>query len=93
MLFSDPVYIYIINSEYNIKIAAIQATNQDFDDFITQIKELLELWVIRKSTSIHRSAAFIVRNHNEIVMGKKRMVINYKKKNLMIIQEWMVINN
>ena len=39
---------------------------------------MLELWVIKRSTSKHRPASFIVRNHNDIVRGKARMVINYK---------------
>lgn len=71
----------IINPEYIIKAAAIEATNQDLEDFSTQIKELLELGVIKRSTSKHRSAAFMVRNHNKIVRGKARMVINYKRLN------------
>ena len=60
----------IINPEYIIKTASIEATNQDQEDFKIQIKELLELGVIRRSNSKHRSAAFMVRNHNEIVRGK-----------------------
>ncbi|MCF8704118.1 reverse transcriptase family protein, partial [Corynebacterium sp. MC-02] len=71
----------IINPEYIIKTAAIEATNQDIEDFQTQIQELLKLQVIRRSTSKHRSAAFMVRNHSEIVRGKARMVINYKRLN------------
>ena len=45
------------------------------------IKDLLKLGVIRKSDSRHRSAAFIVRKHSEIIRGKSRMVINYKRLN------------
>lgn len=45
------------------------------------IDDLLKLGIIRKSASRHRSAAFIVRNHAEIVRGKSRMVINYKRLN------------
>ena len=71
----------IINPEYIIKTAAIEATNQDLEDFGIQIKELLNLGVIRRSTSQHRSAAFMVRNHSEILRGKARMVINYKRLN------------
>lgn len=57
----------IINPEYIIKTTAIEATNQDLEDFDVQIKELLNLGVIRRSTSKHRSTTFIVRNHSEIV--------------------------
>ena len=45
------------------------------------INELLELKVIRKSTSRHRSLAFIVNNHSEQNRGKTRMVIDYKRLN------------
>jgi hypothetical protein len=45
------------------------------------IEELLKLKAIRESRSPHRSAAFIVRNHLEIVRGKSQMVINYKRLN------------
>ena len=69
----------IINPEYIIKTAAVEATNQDLEYFSIQIKELLELGVIKRSISKHRSAAFTVRNHNEIVRGKARMIINYKR--------------
>lgn len=71
----------IIIPEYIIETASIEATNQDKEDFKMQIKELVELGVIRRSTSKHRSAAFMVRNLNEIVRGKARMVINYKRLN------------
>ena len=71
----------IINPEYTIKTASIEATNEDLKDFEIQIKELLELGIIRRSTSRHRSTAFIVRNHSEIIREKARMVINYKRLN------------
>ena len=45
------------------------------------IEELLQLKVIRKSTSRHRSPAFIVNNHSEQKRGKSRTVINYKRLN------------
>ena len=37
--------------------------------------------LIRESKSPHSSPAFTVRKHNEIKMGKARMVINYKEVN------------
>lgn len=45
------------------------------------IKDLLDLKVIRRSDAPHRSPAFIVRKHSEIVRGKSRMVINYRRLN------------
>ncbi|KAK6794310.1 hypothetical protein RDI58_007763 [Solanum bulbocastanum] len=71
----------IINPEYMIKTASIESTNEDLKEFEDQIKELLRLGVIRRSTSIHRLVAFMVRNHSEIVRGKARVVINYKRLN------------
>lgn len=41
----------IINPEYIIKTASIEATNENLEDFKTQIKELMDLGVIRRSTS------------------------------------------
>jgi deoxyuridine 5'-triphosphate nucleotidohydrolase len=71
----------IINLEYKIRTAEIEASNLDLKDFKMHIDELLKLKVIRHSKSEHRSSAFIVRNHNEITRGKSRMVINYKRLN------------
>jgi hypothetical protein len=45
------------------------------------IEELIKLGAIRESRSPHRSTAFIVRKHNEIVREKSRIVINYKRLN------------
>ncbi|KAJ9544475.1 hypothetical protein OSB04_024182 [Centaurea solstitialis] len=59
----------------------IEPTNLDRGDFKMHIFKLLKLGVIRKSDSPHRSAAFIVRNHYQIVRGKSQMVINYKRVN------------
>ena len=50
-------------------------------EFKTQIEELLQLKVIRRSTSRHKSPAFIVNNHSEQKRGKSRMIINYKRLN------------
>lgn len=69
----------IKNPDYRIITANIKADNRDEQDFEMHIKELESLGLIRKSESPHRSAAFIVRNHAEIVRGKSRMVINYKR--------------
>ena len=51
----------IINPEYTVKTASIESTNEDLREFEDQIKELLNLGVIRRSTSKHRSSAFMVR--------------------------------
>ena len=73
--------INIINPNYIIKTSPIEATPKDIEEFKMHIEELLKLRAIRESKSPHRSAAFIVRNHAEIVRGKSRMVINYKRLN------------
>jgi hypothetical protein len=71
----------IINPYYVIKIFPIECTPNDIEDFKMHIEELLKLRAIRECRSLHRSAAFIVRNHSEIVRGKSSMVINYKRLN------------
>lgn len=72
----------ITNENLKIRTKKIVADNIDTKDFKLHIDELLKLKLIQRSTSEHRSAAFIVRNHSEIVRGKSRMVINYKKVKL-----------
>ena len=74
-------HLDIKNVDYNIKTAKGDHTPLDVEEFGKQIKELLDLKVIRKSSSRHRSTAFLVRNHAEIKRGKARMVINYKRLN------------
>ena len=74
-------HLDIKNVDYNIKTAKGDYTPLDVEEFGKQIKELLDLKVIRKSSSRHRSTAFLVRNHAEIKRGKARMVINYKRLN------------
>ena len=53
------------NKDYRITSAQIDHTPPDIEEFRTQIKELLDLGVIRPRNSPHRSAAFMVRNHRE----------------------------
>jgi hypothetical protein len=48
---------------------------------------------IRESRSPHRSVAFIVRNHSEIVRGKLCMVINYKRFNDNTVDDAYIISN
>jgi hypothetical protein len=71
----------IINLNYVIKTCPIECTPKDIKDFKMHIEELLKMKAIRESQSPQRSAAFIVRNHSEIVRGKSRIVINYKRLN------------
>ena len=71
----------IINLEIQIKTAKGDYSPYDKEEFQTQIFELLELKVIRPSSSRHRRIIFMVRNHSEIKKGKTRMVINYKRLN------------
>jgi hypothetical protein len=71
----------IIYLDYIIKTCPIECTPNDIEDFKMHVEELLKLKPIRESQSLHRSVAFIVRNHSEIVRGKSRMVINYNRLN------------
>jgi hypothetical protein len=73
--------INIINLDNIIKTSPIEATPKDIEEFKMHIEELLKLGAIRESRSPHRSASFIVRNHTEMVRGKSRMIINYKRLN------------
>ena len=57
-------------------------TPSDIKEMNKQIKELLDLNLIRASSSPHSSAAFLVRNHAEILRQKARMVIDYRAFNL-----------
>jgi hypothetical protein len=68
----------ITNPDHIIKISPIEATPKDIEEFKMHIEGLIRLGAIRESRSPNRSTAFIVRNHNEIVREKSRMVINKK---------------
>jgi hypothetical protein len=57
------------------------------------IEELLKMKAIRESQSLHRSTAFIVRNHSKIVRDKSRMVINYKRLNDNMVDDAYNIRN
>lgn len=59
-----------------IRLKPITANPEDKEAFDSQIKELLDLKLIRESTSPWSFPAFMVRNHAEIKRGKPRMVIN-----------------
>jgi hypothetical protein len=64
-----------------IKVAPMQYTKDDREEFSKQIKELLDAKLIQPSKSPHFSPAFLVNKHSEQKRGKRRMVINYKKLN------------
>ena len=67
--------------EFRIQNKKIESTNENLKEFELHINELLRLGVIQKSTSRHRSPAFIVNKHSEQVRGKSRMVIDYRRLN------------
>ena len=67
--------------EFRIQDKKIKSTKENIKEYELHIKELLKLGVIRKSTSRHRSPAFIVNKHIEQVRGKSRVVIDYRRLN------------
>lgn len=71
----------IINLELTNCIGKEDYTPNDINEFAAQIRELLDLKIIRISYLRHRSTTFMDRNHNEVKRGKSRMVINYKRLN------------
>ena len=71
----------IINPDLTIKTADMASNLVDKQEFEQQIKQLLNLKVIRPSKSRHRSATFIVRKHSEVKRGKARIVYNYRRLN------------
>ncbi|CAL8993865.1 unnamed protein product [Prunus brigantina] len=71
----------IINPDLTIKTADMPCNLLDKQEFEQQIKELLNLKVIRPSKSRHRSAASVVRKHSELKRGKARIVYNYRRLN------------
>ena len=58
-----------------IRIRPMRHNELDLKEFQQQIKELLDLKLIRPK-SPHSSPAFMIRNRNEIKRGKARMVVN-----------------
>jgi hypothetical protein len=73
--------IKLINPRMTVKVKPMQYSPQDREEFGKQIKELLDLKVIKPSKSPHMSPAFLVENEAEKRRGKKRMVVNYKAIN------------
>ncbi|XP_057953782.1 uncharacterized protein LOC131148062 [Malania oleifera] len=73
--------IVLKNPDTIIRSKEISYPNKMIREFEKQIPELLNLGLIRHSTSEHRSAAFMVTNHAEQKRGKARMVIDYRDLN------------
>ena len=71
----------IKNPEFKIKIAKIEATDKDRENYKMHINDLLKLRVIRRSELSHKSTAFLVNKHSEQKRGKSGIVINYKRLN------------
>lgn len=69
-----------INSKSIQKTVFIEATNQDLKKFTVQIKELLDLELIRRPTS-NRLIASMVKNYSKLVKEKAKIVINYNRIN------------
>jgi len=69
------------DKDKEIRVRPMRYNPEDQKEFSCQLKELLNLKMIRASHSPHSSPAFLVRKHAEITRGKPRMVINYKKLN------------
>lgn len=73
--------LVIKDPNFRITSKKIDATNENINEFKMHIEDLLKLKVIRRSNSPHRSPAFIVNKHSELVRGKSRMVIDYRRLN------------
>ena len=74
-------HLEIINKDIRIIAPDIKYTPLDIEDFKHHLEKLNKLKIIKPSTSKHKSAAMIVRNHAEIARGESRMVFNYKRLN------------
>lgn len=57
----------------------------DIEEFAKQTPELLEMGLIQESKS--PCPAFMVRKNAEIVRGKPRMVVDYKKLNVVVVKD------
>lgn len=71
----------LIDPNKVISVKGIAYTPGHTVEINKQIKELLELGVIRPSKSPHSSPCFLVNKHSEQKRGKPRLVINYKALN------------
>lgn len=73
--------IKLIDPKTIVRVKPMKYSPQDREEFSKQIKELLEMKLIKESKSPHMSPAFLVENEAERRRGKKRMVVNYKAIN------------
>ena len=78
---NNKIYATLVlkDSHKIIRVRPMRHNELDVKEFQQQIKELLDLKLIRPSKSPHSSSVFMVRNRNEINRGKVRMVVNYKQ--------------
>jgi len=82
------IVIKIKNPDGEINVPnRIPYSIRDVEEFQQECKDLLDKDIIRPSSSPHSAPTFYVENHNEIKRGKRRMVINYKKLNLAIVED------
>jgi hypothetical protein len=73
--------IKLINPKTIVSGKPILHSPQDKEEFSKQIKELLDMRLIKESKSPHMSPAFLVNKEAEKRRGKKHMVVNYKAIN------------
>lgn len=59
----------------------------DIEELAKQTPELLEMGLIQESQSPWSFPAFMVRKNAEIVRGKPRMVVDYKKLNVVVVKD------
>lgn len=79
----DRVYcqLNIINLDIIIKTQDLKYTYWELNEYVMHIIQLLDLGVIRMSTSRHRSLSFIVNKSSEKKYEQSRMIFNYKRLN------------
>ncbi|CAH1450665.1 unnamed protein product [Lactuca virosa] len=73
--------IKLINPKTIVREKPMVYSPQDREEFSKQIKELLDMRLIKESKSPHTSPAFLVNKEAEKRRGKKHMVVNYKAIN------------
>ena len=70
--------LQIINPDLRLTCPVIKATSYEQTEFELHIIEPEQLGIIADTPSPHRTRAFIVNKHSEIIRGKSMMVFNYK---------------
>lgn len=71
----------IKDQNYQLKGKNIPMNLEKTKDSAEHVNDLLKNEIIRVSNSKHSSAAFIVNKRSEVVRGKSRMVIDYRRLN------------